>query len=496
MNVGEQLAWFTNRYGPAAGERGPELFVREQLHAIPDPFQLAVLRAYGRGARHIAIESCHGPGKTCVIAWLVLVQMYTWYPQKVAATAPTAGQMDDALLPEVKSWLGRLPPPLQAVFEVKADRIIHRARPNDSFASFQTARPEQPEALQGKHSRGKVLLIADEADGVAGQIFEAALGSMSGHNACTVLAGNPVRTAGFFYSANHGEGSVWFRVHVAAVDGPHCEPVRPDGSGSYVSGRVDAQFVDLIRTEYGEESNQWRVRVLGRPPKSEAEVIIPFEVIEAAREREVQRSVTAPIYWGVDVARSGFDLSALAKRQGQVLLEPVKTWGDVNDAMILAGHIVHEYRAAETQPGERPEEILIDEIGLGGPLVDRLRELGLPVRGVNVSELPAMDGSRYRDLGTELWYAARDWFFSRTSSIPKDPRLEEELAAQKYKIINSSGKTMRLPKDEMKKYLHPRRSPDRADAFVLTFASHAATAAGAPSTSWNQPLKRRVGNIT
>ena len=38
---------------------------------------------------------------------------------------------------------------------------------------------------------------------------------------------------------------------------------------------------------------------------------------------------------------------------------------------------------------ERPQEILIDVIGLGAGVVDRLAEQNLPVRGVNVAEAPS-----------------------------------------------------------------------------------------------------------
>ncbi len=38
---------------------------------------------------------------------------------------------------------------------------------------------------------------------------------------------------------------------------------------------------------------------------------------------------------------------------------------------------------------EQPQEILVDVIGLGSGVVDRLAEQNLPVRGVNVAEAPA-----------------------------------------------------------------------------------------------------------
>jgi hypothetical protein len=486
-------AWL-EAYGPPAGELGPERYVREVLGAVPDPFQLAVLRAYGRGVRQISIESCHGPGKTCVIAWLIVLQLTTRYPQKVAATAPTSGQMEDALLAEVKKWMQRLPPPILALYNIKSDRIELKAAPTESFATFRTARPETPEALQGVHcDPGYVLLVADEGDGVPGAIFEAGLGSMSQRNATTILAGNPYRTSGFFYNANHGEGAgSWYRLHVTAHAGEHCGAIEPDGQGTYISERVDPQFARMIAEEYGEDSNVYRVRVLGRPPRSEADVIIPLELIEAARGRNVQPSPTAQIVWGVDPGLS-HDLATLAKRKANVLTEPIKTWSGLRDSMLLVGVIKAEWDLC--QPSERPIAIYVDAIGIGKGTADRLIELGLPAVAINVSETPALNSERYKNVRTELCFAARDWFYARDCAIPHDPKFEQEAAAQKYKPLLSSGLVLALPKADMMKYIHPRRSPDRLDAFLLTFAGGATAAMGFTHTAWGKPLKRDVKGI-
>ncbi len=61
------------------------------------------------------------------------------------------------------------------------------------------------------------------------------------------------------------------------------------------------------------------------------------------------------------------------------------------DLMQLTGAVVAEYQALP--PSQQPKEILVDSIGLGAGVVDRLRELGLPARGINVSESPAMGGT-------------------------------------------------------------------------------------------------------
>jgi hypothetical protein len=103
------------------------------------------------------------------------------------------------------------------------------------------------------------------------------------------------------------------------------------------------------------------------------------------------------------------------KRQKNKLLEPVKSWNST-DLMATAGKTKAEYDA--TPYDARPSEILVDIIGLGAGVYDRCKELGLPVRGVNVGE-----GAASRDicarLRDELWFKGRDWFQDRACSMPK-----------------------------------------------------------------------------
>jgi 1-acyl-sn-glycerol-3-phosphate acyltransferase len=93
--------------------------------------------------------------------------------------------------------------------------------------------------------------------------------------------------------------------------------------------------------------------------------------------------------------------------------------------MQLTGAVVAEFNALA--PSEQPREILVDSIGLGAGVVDRLRELGLPARGINVSESPAMGGT-YRNLKAELWYKSKAWLEARDCKLPKD----EVLIAAKH----------------------------------------------------------------
>ena len=142
--------------------------------------------------------------------------------------------------------------------------------------------------------------------------------------------------------------------------------------------------------------------------------------------------------------------------------------------------------------GDEFPEAKIDSIGIGAGCADRLRELGLPVRGINVSEAPSLKG-QYRNLRAELWFKAKEWLETRAVRLPNDELLMAELTAVRFKY-SSAGKQQIESKEEIKRRGLP--SPDRADAFVLTFAADASTAIhGGRSLSWTQPLKRHVVGV-
>ena len=69
------------------------------------------------------------------------------------------------------------------------------------------------------------------------------------------------------------------------------------------------------------------------------------------------------------------------------MVTELRAWRGL-DSMQTTGRVVAEYEALP--PSKQPDEILVDSIGLGAGIVDRLLELGLPVRGINVAESPSM----------------------------------------------------------------------------------------------------------
>ena len=447
----------------------PTLFVEGMLGASPDTWQSEVMAAAAAGSRGISIRSGHGVGKTSVLSWLALWWISTHYHAKVVITAPTAAQLNDALLPEAKAWLKQSPKAFRELFNVKSDRIELITDPERNFISAKTSRAEQPDALQGVHA-DHVLLICDEASGVPEQVYESAGGSMSAHHATMVLAGNPIRSTGYFYDTFHKLADRWETFHVSCVDVP----------------RVAREYIEECRLRYGEESNTYRVRVLGEFPKGDDDTVIPQELVSDAISRDIEPTQFGPTIWGVDVARFGADASALCKRKGNAITEPIRLWRNL-DTMQLTGAIKAEYDSCL----EKPTEIFVDAIGLGAGVADRLRELNLPAYAINVSESPAM-GHHYLNLRAELWYKAKSWLEGRNVRLPRDETLKTELTTLRY-TYTSSGRVKIESKADLKR--RGVASPDSADAFVLTFASEAGTAMGGRSGRSMGKIRRNLVGV-
>ena len=485
------------RYGPAAGERGGELLVQEMFGADPDDWQFDGLRAFSRSERKISVRSGHGPGKTTLVAWFIWIQLLTRYPQKTVATAPTGGQLEGALLAEVVKWGTRLPPEIFSLYEVKTRGVYLKARPKESFFEARTSRPENPEAMQGVHcDPGYVLLIIDEASGVAEQVYESAIGSMSQQNAQTVLMGNPVRTSGTFFDSHHRLKSDYFTLWVGYWPD---DATRPPGM--FHSTRITEDYSNEVAKKYGEKSNAYRVRVLGEFPASDDDTVIPYELVAGAQIREITVPDALLVeVWGLDVARTGQDLNVLIRRTKFGVQPNIQWWGGM-DLMYTAGRVKKLWD--ETTPSDRPQVILIDVIGLGAGVVDRLYELKLPVYGVNVAESAAYKDTYFR-LRDQLWFEMRDWFSKLNVSLPTPTgeqdcpyeRLSAELVTPRF-TYQSSGKMKVESKHDMKKRGYD--SPNFADALMLTFADEPATLMhGSESQrdfggqyAWNEPLPKR-----
>ena len=445
----------------------PVLFVERVIKAEPQAWQRKALEAIATNPR-VAIASGHGVGKSALLSWTCLWHLLTHVPSKTAVTAPTSHQLSDVLFSEVTKWARGLHPIFRTAMDIKSDTIRLRGSP-DTAIYARTSRLDNPTALQGFHDSNSMLFLCDEASGIPDPIFEVAAGALSTQNARIVMAANPTTQSGYFYDAFHRNRDRWHTMNVSCLDSP----------------MVSKDWIEQMKADYGEDSGVYSIRVLGAFSSSSDNAVIASQLITSAWDRDIEADPEAPEIWGLDVARFGNDSTALVKRQGPVVKD-VKIWNS-RDLMETCGMVMAELESLP--PSRQPQEILVDVIGIGAGVVDRLRELApVAVRGVNVAESPSLKVGRFKRLRDELWWSTREWFEGRDVKIPRHDRLLAELAGPQYSI-KSDGKIQVESKDSMRR--RGLKSPDIADAMCLTFAHAGAIAGGGTrgyASAWHKPI--------
>jgi len=447
-------------------------FAEVVLGVVLEDWQYDVLTALDNGETRISIRSGNGAGKTCLLAIIILHYILFRNDVKVPVTAPSSGQLKDGLIPETRKWMKQLPSFLRRLITTTQDRIVRTDDPELNFVSFRTARKETPEALQGIHAQF-VMCVVDEASAVAEEVYEAAQGTMSTPGSIFIMISNPTRLTGYFHLSHHKNRSFWKTFHVTSFD----------------TSRVDYSFVEQIERDYGKNSDQYRVKVLGEFPSREESTLIGHDVVNAALTRDIAVTPKALRVWGLDVGRGG-DLSALVERADRVFT--FAETQNYSDTMLTVGWVKAKW---DSTPADlRPESIYVDSIGIGAGVADRLRELQLPAVDVNVGEASSTK-LKYMRMRDELWWALKEFFEAMNCAISTDieQHIRDLILAEvtaPLQLFTSSGKDAVETKQQMR--TRGVKSPNVADAMCLTFAFEGAVGMGlqgSVSSAWKKPLE-------
>lgn len=429
-------------------------FVQDIIQAEPDPAQKAILRSVCDN-QMTSVRSGHGIGKSAVEAWAVIWFLVTRPFPKVPCTAPTQHQLYDILWAEISKWLRNCTQLGNELVWTK-EKLYLANHPEEWFAVGRTA--SHPDALQGFHAE-HLFFVIDEASGVKDIIFEPVLGALSTPGAKLLMCGNPTKLNGFFYDSHNKNRANYRTFKIDGRDSP----------------RVSREYIDRMRTMYGEDSNVFRVRVTGDFPTAEDDVFIPLPLVEQATMTELpeDRRINR-ISFGVDVARFGDDETVIALNVAGDITLPVIRHGQ--DLMKTAGDIVRLYRDTLEEHPEYtgPITVNIDDTGLGGGVTDRLEEVKyeerltrLEIVPVNYSSSPPEDdvGERYQDISTYMWATVKALLTAEQIRLQNDDDLVAQLSVRKYSL-NSKGKIVLESKEHMKG--RDIKSPDRADAVTLS----------------------------
>lgn len=430
--------------------RDPVGFAREVLGFEAWSKQRAILESV-RDHRRTAVRSCHASGKTAAAGRAVVPWFLAAFPRsKVITTAPTWAQIRHQLWREVAAGY------VAAEGFIDGELFDTRLELGPDWFAIGLS-TDRPERFSGHHA-DYLLLVVDEASGVSEDIFEAGESFLTSANARVLLLGNPTVNSGTFHRAFHADRDLYNTIAISAFDTPAFTGERvPD---EVLRRLVSREWVATAARRWGESSPLYQVRVLGEFPSSADDTVCSLAEVEAAQAREVQAS--APVVVACDVARFGSDETVIAvRRGGQVRVAKVYRG---RDTMETAGVVLREARKAASLSAIQPV-IVIDDAGLGGGVTDRLRETSeYRVIAFNGAQT-ALEPREYPNKRSEAWFR----FADRLSGLDldKDELLLADLVAPRYSI-DSDGRRVVEKKADTKKRLG--RSPDRADAVLMTFA--------------------------
>lgn len=427
--------FFVRRYA-----NDPVRFVKEVLGASPDKWQTECLESI-RDNQRTAVKSGHGIGKTAEIAWVILWFMSTRPNPQVLVTANTKNQLDGKTWRELSKWWNKAKN--KDWFDKTATKFFLKSAPDVWFCHAIPWSENKPDAFQGLHEK-HVLVLFDEASGIPKPIWEAVEGAMTTEGARWVAFGNPVNNDGSFFECFHRFKHRWNAVTV----------------DSRTAAQADKEQIQKWLEDYGEDSDFFRIKVRGEFPRAGGNQLISHEEIQACREYKATGFESQPLIVGVDLARFGDDQSVIYPRRGRKILQAVK-WRNM-DGMYSASRIA-EYDRDSGQNGI----YLVDGGGIGGPIVDRLRQLIDSKRIIEVNfGSSATKDTKYANKRAEMWGDLRDAMKSGIE-LPNDTELIEELGQVRYKFDNQN-RILLEKKEDMK--ARGLASPDCADALALTYS--------------------------
>lgn len=412
-----------------------------------DDILMAVEKAINNQSfKRIAIKSGHGIGKSTTLAWLILWFLFTHLDAQIPCTAPTENQMYDVLWKEIAKWLKLMPVQIQGLYDWSNTYIRIQERPETWFARAKTARKEAPEALAGVHG-DYVMFVIDEASGVPEEIFNTAEGALTNKDILVIMISNPTRLIGYFYEAFHKDGKNWQQLSFNSEQSPI----------------VDREFVQRITEKHGENSDEYKIRVMGEFPSEEGideKGFVNLFTTDEIKFTQDSRYVLTTM--GIDPSGEGQDETAWAVRDdfkgGIVGTERTSNSKSIAEKTLT---LMEKYVS-------KAEDVFIDNFGVGANVAQEiaLTPFAYKVNGLNVGDKAKEE--LYLNIRAEAYYAIKSWFRKGGSLVdePINHKLKEELLAVKFKR-NLQGKIQIMSKQEMQK--QGIASPNKADAFMLTF---------------------------
>ena len=442
----------------------------------------------------VAIRSGRKAGKTFQLAVLTHMFMGLW-PSIVVTISSTYKQLSGQLWGEIRQlWhenASKMPGrcdqlqwkvgPQHYAFGVSTDKPgnvqgFHAdvEPPMDDPDRDLTA--EELEAMleevqTGTSSGTRLVYLIDEGAEIKQPIYDAIKGSLASPNTYLLTAGNPTMdaTREQEFARAHEPGSGYHRIRVQAEEGPD-DPVGYDATFRAPNWLCRPEWLEDRKRDWGEDSPLYKAYVWGHfsAEGSDWKVVSP-ELLASSEAREVYSDTG--LHMGVDLSRKGKD-GCVASLVRHGVLVAQHAWRS-DDAMRSAEIVVALMRKWELEP----EDVHLDAGGLGGPIYDRILQMGFDVDPVDFGAAPEGDWSTltgetaFVNRRAELHWVARRGLQEGLLQIPRkyaEHYAQAQWADYSTKVYRGATAILIQSKDEIKARFG--RSPDHWDSFLIALS--------------------------
>lgn len=414
--------------------------------------------------KRVALRGPHGLGKSflgaVLVNWFATTSDLAGVEWKIITTASAWRHLEVYLWPEIHKWadkidfdtLGRAP------FNPRTELLDLRLKLR--YGAATAVASNQSERIEGAHAR-RLLYLLDEAKIIPPATWDSIEGAFSNAGddtadvAYAFAMSTPGPPSGRFYDIHRRTAGYedWYVRHVTLEE-------------AIAAGRISKQWADQRALQWGRDSAMYQNRVRGEFHASDEDSVVPLSWLEAAIERwhdwdrAGRPSPGGPLWTGVDVGRGG-DETIMAIRDGWAL-----TLGK--------HHFKRNTMATVAYVQTLDGRAIVDVVGLGAGVYDRLREMNQhPLAYTGSGRTTKRDRSGkfgFTNIRSAAYWTLREMLdpeYEPTLALPPDELMISDLTTPTWEVTSGVPPKIKVEtKEDVVKRLG--RSPDRGDAIVMS----------------------------
>ena len=418
----------------------PSGYAKFKLRMKLHPKQAEILDAlFLKDQSKVLFLAANGIGKTSIIGVASILYAIDVLNCTVVSTSATYRQVVSQLVPQLKKYAHLYPKWQFNDAAIKVNGV-------DKYLGYSSSDDAKTQGFH-QYDNEKLLFIVDEAAGIRDSIYQ---GVIRCNPTYLLVMGSPIGPEGFFYEActNEQKSRDFKKFKITKYD---C--LEKDGWW------IKQEEIDFVVNMYGMDHIMTKSNVFAEFGKDIENCIISFSDVESALRTSAIPDYTNGKHVALDFAAGG-DSNVIVFRNGNEV-KIIKEWKD-KDTMSACYTFLQELEKLKKDFNLQANEVTGDADGMGGPICDRLKQLGW-----NINRFHGNSTSTdidCKNLITDCWINLAKKIRARQLILPNNQEFKLQLTSRKS-FMNQSGKLCLESKEDMRSRGIP--SPDIADAVAM-----------------------------